>query len=334
MMATPEASVSVVIPTFNRLTQLQRTIAGLARQVDLDQSLEIVVVDDGSTDGTERWLRSEDVPAPVVALRQENSGPAAARNRGVLAASGQLIIFLDDDVIPEPGLVAAHVRHHAGDERDRVIVGPMSEPTDVDLSPWVRWEQRQLDKQYDAMNRGDWEATPRQFYTGNASVDRRHLLAAGGFNTEFRRSEDVELGYRLADAGLSFAFARDAIVIHHAERSFDAWRSSAATYGRHDVIFGRDQGHEWLLNLVLSEFHDRHPLVQGVTRLTLRYPRLGAVILPAANIAARTISRTGPRRLADAALSAIYNFEYYRGMAVEFGGGHELLERLDAAAPT
>ena len=58
-----------------------------------------------------------------------------------------------------------------------------------------------LAKQYEAMDRGVYGATARQFYTGNASVARRHVIAAGGFDTSFRRAEDVELAYRLADRG-------------------------------------------------------------------------------------------------------------------------------------
>jgi GT2 family glycosyltransferase len=95
-----------------------------------------------------------------------------------------------------------------------------------------------LVKQYDAMERGDWAATARQFYTANASLARRHVLDAGGFDERFRRAEDVELAYRLADRGLRFVFARDAVVVHHPDRSFRAWLDIAGAYGRNDVVFG------------------------------------------------------------------------------------------------
>jgi len=65
------------------------------------------------------------------------------------------------------------------------------------MVPWVRWEQEMLMKQYKALLRKDWPATARQFYTGNASVRRSHIVAAGGFDEGFRRAEDVELAYRL-----------------------------------------------------------------------------------------------------------------------------------------
>src|SRR5437868_2095590 len=83
-------------------------------------------------------------------------------------------------------LLAAHAEAH-GDADDLVVVGPMSPPTDCARSVWVRWEERQLLKQYAAMERGAYPCTPRQFYTGNASVTRNRMLAAGGFDARFKR---------------------------------------------------------------------------------------------------------------------------------------------------
>jgi GT2 family glycosyltransferase len=324
---TPD--VSIVIPTFNRRTQLERTIRGLARQVDGTDDLEVIVVSDGSTDGTDEWLESAATPLPIVSCRQPNAGPAAARNRGVSAASAPLVLFLDDDVVPTPDLVAAHIRHHEHLDDDLVVIGPMRTPADFELSPWVRWEQLMLYKQYDAMERGAWAATPRQFYTANASLARRHLDASGGFDPTFRRAEDVELAYRLGDAGLRFTYAEDAVVLHYAERSFDSWRANASAYGRNDVIFGRDLGHDWLLPSIGREFHDRHALVRTLTRASLRSPRLGRLINGAATSAARTACVTGPDRLADAMLSVLYNLEYYRGMADELGDPRKLQTLFD-----
>ena len=225
------------------------------------------MVSDGSSDGTDEFLRSPECPLPVVAVRQDNAGPAAARNRGIREATGDLVVFIDDDVVPAPDLLAAHLRHHdASGNDDTVVIGPMITPTDDVLSPWVRWEQDMLYKQYAAMERGDWEATARQFYTANASIARRHLLDAGGFDEAFRRAEDVELAYRLADRGMHFTFAKDAIVDHHAERSFASWLDIARQYGRNDVIFGRDLGQRWLLDSIATEFHGRHRLVRALTR--------------------------------------------------------------------
>jgi len=325
------SDVSVVIPTFNRRRQLERTLVGLAAQTHLDHEVEVIVVSDGSTDGTDEWLRSGATPLPVSACYQANSGPAAARNHGVGVAQAPLVLFLDDDVVPTPDLISTHLRAHHDLDDDLVVVGPMLTPDDVSLSPWVQGEQDMLYKQYDAMVRGDWAAGPRQFYTANASLARRHIESAGGFDVSFRRAEDVELAYRLADAGMRFTFAPKAVVWHYAERSFESWLANAVAYGRNDVIFGRDLGHAWLLESIGREFHLRNPLVRALTRLSLRDPRLGRALTHATTAATRLTTKTGPKRAAHVTLSALYNLEYYRGMADELGGASELLAYFDAA---
>jgi glycosyltransferase involved in cell wall biosynthesis/GT2 family glycosyltransferase len=326
-------AISVVVPTYNRLDRLRRTLEGLAVQTGLAAPPEVVVVSDGSTDGTDEYLASDAVPLPVVAISQPNAGPAAARNHGVRRASGQFVLFVDDDAIPAPDLVAAHLRHHAESGGDStVVIGPMTTPEDDVLSPWCRWEQEMLYKQYDAMGRGLWAATARQFYTANASVARRHVLDVGGFDEAFRRAEDVELAYRLADRGLQFTFARDAVVVHHADRTFSAWLDIATSYGRNDVIFGRDLGQPWLLASIGAEFHDRHLLVRALVRVSATRPGLGRAIVGVLTVAARVagILHLGP--ITTQALSALYNLAYYRGMAEELGGGRRML-RLFSQQP-
>jgi GT2 family glycosyltransferase len=321
--------VSVVMPTYNRVDQLRAALQGLAGQRGLDEPLEVIVVSDGSTDGTDEFLSSAAVPVPLVALNQPNAGPAAARNRGLDAAHGQLVLFVDDDTVAAPDLVAAHLHRHERPDDDLVVIGPMLTPEDYAISAWVRWEQDMLTKQYDAMRDGLYEATARQFYTGNASVARRHLNAAGGFDTSFRRAEDVELAYRLADRGLRFAFDPSAVVHHYAERSFESWRRAAYAYGRNDVVFGRDHGRVWLLEAIGQEFHGRNPLVRALTRACLPHPRVGASIGAMLAWSARGVGRVGADGLARPLLSAVYNLTYYGGMADELGDARQLLELFD-----
>lgn len=328
-------SVSVVVPTFNRLEQLRRMLAGLAGQRELDVDLEVVVVSDGSTDGTHEYLTSAEVPRPVVAIHGANAGPAGARNHGLRAATGDLVVFIDDDVVPAPDMIAAHVRRHRSAPDDcEVVIGPMSTPADDNLSPWCRWEQDTLHKQYDAMARGDWTATARQFYTANASVARRHVLDAGGFDESFRRAEDVELAYRLADRGLRFTFAPDADVVHHPDRTFSTWLDIAGQYGRNDVIFGRDLGQPWLLTSIAAEFGERHRLVQALTRWCLPRPRLAAVVMVLLQVVARAAGWLHIGPVTRQALSALYNLAYYRGMTAELGGSQRMVTLLDGDATT
>jgi GT2 family glycosyltransferase len=324
------ASVSVVIPTFNRVERLQRVLGALAGQ-DHDGPLEVIVVSDGSTDGTDEYLTSADVPLPVRAERQDNQGPAAARNRGVEHATGELVVFIDDDVVPAPGLIRAHLDAHERFGDRLVVIGPMADPPDHAMSPWVRWEQVMLAKQYHDMQAGHYAATARQFYTGNASVRRAHLVAAGGFDPRFRRAEDVELAYRLERLGLRFHFEPAAIGYHYAERSFDSWLRNAYDYGRNDVIFARDEGQAWLLSTMSTEFRQRHALSRLATRVCV--PREG--LRRAAETSVRRLvqlaSRLGAERLARYALSGLYGVEYHRGAADELGGSAALAALLDGS---
>ena len=160
---------------------------------------------DGSTDGTDAFLDSLASPLAVTVEHQANAGPAAARNRGVDLATTPLVLFVDDDVIAQPELVAEHLASH-GRASDLVVIGPMITPPDFRLQPWVAWEQAMLYKQYDALAAGRYEATHRQFYTGNASAPRARIVEVGGFDHRFRRAEDVELAYRLHMTGLKFEF--------------------------------------------------------------------------------------------------------------------------------
>ena len=183
-------TVSVVVPTYNRLARLQEVLEALGDQTYPRESYEVIVVSDGSTDGTDDFLALAGLPGTRFAS-QPNSGPAAARNLGVTLAQRDVVLFVDDDVIASPTLVEEHARMHAG-QQDLVVIGPMLTPDGYEMAPWVRWEQAMLLKQYSAMERGDYDATYRQFYTGNASASRAIIVAAGGFNTAYRRAEDLE----------------------------------------------------------------------------------------------------------------------------------------------
>lgn len=312
--------ISIVTPTHNRLDRLRRTIAALERQTVPCDQFQVVIVSDGSRDGTNEYLRDLQTPLNLETVIQENKGVSAARNAGIARATGDIILFLDDDVAPVPTLVAEHLRLHDSHAEPVVVLGPLITPDDFDMLPWVLWEQWMLEKQYRAMSAGEWEPTPRQFFTGNASVPRRHLRAAGDFDPYMHRSEDIELGYRLANQGLRFVFNADAIGYHYAERSWDAWIYTPRTRGRNDALCTRDKGYEWVLPVMFREFRARHPLVRGITRLCLGRPRLSRaavwslrhVALAAHRLRLDTITRT--------AFSGVFNLVYYEGVNEVLGG--------------
>jgi glycosyltransferase involved in cell wall biosynthesis len=315
---TRTPTISIVVPTYNRLERLRRVLAALADQTYPADDLEIIVVSDGATDGTDDYMRRVCQPN-LTFLTQANAGPAVARNTGVAHARGRLVLFVDDDVIATPCLVARHVECHRREGPGTVVIGPMLTPPDFRMSPWTRWEQTMLYKQYAAMERGDYAPTSRQFYTGNASLGRAELTAAGGFDPRFRRAEDVELAYRLEAAGLKFSFDFEAIGYHYADRTFESWLRIASEYGTNDVVFACE-GREWMLARLAEEYSYRNPLVRLVTGACLDHPKLRSPLLATFKAVAAAGERVGAERVTRFALSGIYHIAYYQGAAEQLGG--------------
>lgn len=140
--------VSLVTPTYNRKDSLLATLRALTRQTVSPTSFEALIISDGSTDGTAEACAQLDVPYTVRYFEQDHQGPAAARNLGLQEARGEIIVFLDDDVVPEPELIAVYLALH--DEHPHAVgVGPLLPPPDMRLQPWVWWEEKMLLQQYD-----------------------------------------------------------------------------------------------------------------------------------------------------------------------------------------
>jgi glycosyltransferase involved in cell wall biosynthesis len=311
--------ISVVIPTYNRMGRLRVVIAALEQQTYPLNEFEVIVISDGSTDGTEAFLDSLRTPLTLRALHQLNRGPAAARNAGIATAKGEFIVFIDDDVVPAPQLLSEHMREHGRAGREVAVLGPLLTPHGYPMSPWVAYEQRMLTKQYDAMIRGDWAPTARQFYTGNASLRRSHIMAVGGFDERFRRAEDVEMAYRLADRGVGFIFTMQAEGMHFAERGFQSWLDAAYAYGRNDVIFGRDRGQSRLLSQIRGEFDRRNLLVRRLVRACIGRPRTTAAVSQALTFMTHAGARLGSDSVERTGCSGLFNLRYYQGFCDELG---------------
>jgi GT2 family glycosyltransferase len=194
----------------------------------------------------------------------------------------------------------------------------------------VRWEADRLAEQYRDMSVGRWAPTARQFYTGNASIARHHLLECGGFDPAFRRAEDIELAYRLAERGLKFYFNPRAAGHHYAERSFASWLAIPYAYGCNNVSFSRRKGRAWLLARVYTEFSTRHPLIQALTRLCLDRPVLSAAVTAALIQVMHAGSRLKLNRLAGLTCSGIFNLRFYQGIADGLGGRKAFFSGIEA----
>lgn len=223
---TPE--LTVVIPTYNRGATLVRTLAAYERQVS-DLSFEIVVVDDGSTDGSvERLAELRPQRFELKVLRQNNAGPAAARNRASRIARGALLFITGDDIEPADDLLLRHWQaHRSARDRQVAILGLTRWPADLPLTATMAHIDGVGAQQF---NYGWLKAGRtydfRHFYTSNISVDRDRLRAAGGFCERFPSAafEDAELAYRLSLRGLRIVYHPEAVARHHHPYDAESFR--------------------------------------------------------------------------------------------------------------
>ena len=201
--------ISVQLCTFNRRDLLSRSLDALFRLDFPASDYEIVLVDDGSTDGTLEMVEQLRAPCVFKCLHQANSGLAAARNRGIRNSDGEVILFIDDDIIADRGLLREHWASHTRGER-LVVMGRVVhvDSLDGDLRP--RFSIGDLSTSF--------------FWTSNCSVRKRHLESAGLFDEDFREYgwEDIELGFRLRALGLTRRFNNRALVYHYKS----VWKTS------------------------------------------------------------------------------------------------------------
>jgi len=203
---------SVVIPTYNRQPILEKCLKALECQEFDGKSqisdYEIVVVDDGSTDGTLDWLAANRDRFPHVrTLLQDHLGPAAARNLGVEEAQGDTIIFIDSDLVVTEWFLQAHAQ--------ALWQGENEQGSDrLFTYGWVINTCNFDDPTSEPYKITDFSAA--YFATGNVAIARKWLLEAGLFDTRFRLYgwEDLELGVRLKQLGLKLIKCPQAVGYH------------------------------------------------------------------------------------------------------------------------
>jgi glycosyltransferase involved in cell wall biosynthesis len=232
---------SVVIPTYNRLHRLQRVVESLQTQgCPSNVEVEIVVVDDGSTDGTWGWLHKMTKHSNLIALRQINSGPARARNRGVEAAGGEIVLFLGDDTEPQPGWLSAHLETHRifASSGPLAVLGYTSFPPEFD-SPFLRWINENGAQFGYALIDNPCAVPFNFFYTSNISLPRAELIRLGGFREDFPAAawEDIEFAYRAVADGLEIRYQPRARTLHHHRVQPRTFCRRQRTSGRSAAIF-------------------------------------------------------------------------------------------------
>ncbi len=274
-------SLSVVIPTKDRADALARTLDALEAQRVDGASVEVVVVDNGSSDGTPAQVRGRESGAalPIRLLEQPEGGPAAARNAGVAASGGEVLLFLGDDTEPaDERLLRAHLDLHAArPEPAYGVLGRITWTPRAPVTPFMRW----LENGGPQFHYCDLEAGPvdgsSYFYSSHASLKRSLFERVGGFDVRFPTAavEDTELGVRLADAGLELDYRPELLVLHdHPTTPAQSLRRSIAV-GRSAALYNElrpDRPHPGVQaprGIAWSTVRVVEPLIGALARLPL-----------------------------------------------------------------
>jgi lipopolysaccharide/colanic/teichoic acid biosynthesis glycosyltransferase/GT2 family glycosyltransferase len=206
--------ISIIVPAYNAESTLSDCLFALTKQTIPLSDYEIIVVDDGSTDRTPEIAQQ----FPITYIREENQGPAMARNLGAQNAQGEIILFTDSDCIPEPDWI------------EKMLVPFKTEPDVVGVKGVYLTQQKQLAARFaQAEFEERYERLKKYQYIDfvdsySAGFKRDVFLSVGGFDPQFAvaNNEDVELSYKLAQQNYKMVFQPEAKVSHlHADTFYD-----------------------------------------------------------------------------------------------------------------
>jgi len=197
--------VTVIIPTFNAADKLAACLYALEHQSCPKEKFEIIVIDDGSKDNTADLVKNYKVHY----FYQENKGPAAARNKGVELALGDIILFTDSDCAPDQNWIQEMAKPFADPE----IVGVKGAYQTAQHSMWARFAQLEFEERYSILLKNIYID---MVDTYSAGYRKDLFLSMGGFDTSFPvpNNEDTELSYKISLTGQRLIFNPKAIVWH------------------------------------------------------------------------------------------------------------------------
>ncbi len=316
--------VSVVIPSFNRRDPLLGTLDALAGQTYPRDRFDVVVSLDGSTDGSREALQQRRGAwgDRLRVLWQPNQGAGRARNRGAELADGEILLFLDDDILAAPDLVAAHARAHRQRASDvvlgRLLLVPQAR---AGTGVVVRWEQEWYDRHFVEMGQPGYLFACWDFFAGNVSLTRQAFWDAGGFDETFTNygCEDWELGLRLLKAGCQFSYCAEAVGEHRYGVDFAGYQHHAYWDGRSEVRFARKYP-EIKAALQLGPYY-QGSLRRRLVRRTFRsVPAMWPATIAAAARLYGWAEGAGRPRLAARLLRLVWGYRYWRGLCDELGG--------------
>ncbi len=234
-------TVSIIIPTHNRSSSLRRALDALQSQTYPIELMEVTVVADSCIDDTLAMLQDYKASFKLQVIEVNCRSAAIARNTGASAPTGELVLFLDDDIEAMPLLVESHARSHQ-ERPGCAVMGPYPPKLqgstnyfNVEVRSW--WEEK-----FYQMSKVTHRYEYQDLLSGNLSLDAGLFARLGGFDVAFGNcgGEDYEFGVRLLKAGVPFVMAAGAMGYHyeHETNNLDRSFRRVRQEGRSDVLIG------------------------------------------------------------------------------------------------
>lgn len=315
--------LSVIIPTLNNRATLHKTLLALFAQSLPPQRYEIVVLDDGSSDGTEGMIRTLASPVPVQYHWQENRGRAAARNAGSRLARGRILLYLDSDIFATPNLLERHYRFYERQPGAIGVQGRTMVHPDSKVTPFMKTKELFPD----LTHRNPTNLSPYSFITRNVSIRAEDLWAVGGFDESFPGYgwEDIELGLRLHAKGVRLFYDSGAIGYHYDVETLERTCKKLYQAGIGAVYFWRKHGRRHGLGFFL----EIHPVLLPLKWFVYRTGWVSALI--------RRLLPWAERTEHIWICSECYNYliweSYYAGVFATLRGVEPLPERTVRGQP-
>jgi glycosyltransferase involved in cell wall biosynthesis len=239
--------ISVIIPTRDRKEILSKVLESYRGQDTAPDTFEVLVIDDGSVDGTHDVVDAFAVSSPfaVTYVRQAAGGPARARNAGIERATGRILLFTNDDMVASPQLVGEHLEGHRK-WPGSVILGYIDWHPSLKISPFMKYVHRGPQFNFPGIRNEQMNVSYLHFYGSNISLEAEILKGSGPFDESFTEAafEDIELGYRIWKRGIRTVFCERAVARHlhptdlasFIHRQLKAGRAAATFYLKHPEL--------------------------------------------------------------------------------------------------
>lgn len=296
--------ISVVVPTYNRRETVLRTLQTLFAQSLAPNRFEVVVVVDGSVDGTAEALKALHPACGFQVVEQENRGLAGARNAGFRATRAGLVLFLDDDMLCDPWLVQAHLHAHKGTDSiaafGAIFLSPDSPPSlaaecfnrEIGFSHLQRRSNPNLKLEL------------RECIFSNSSIAHSRLDELGGFDENFRMREDLEFSIRLFQTGVHPVPLPGATAYQYYDKTSEDLIRDAEAFALADWLLAQKHPSA-KIDGYLSTLHSGSSMKHRVRELAARAPAVADLVLgPACLLGEALYHLDSARRLGVRALQA------------------------------